>query len=101
MMTCTATSCVGNSPSTTASLSGRRWDAARSQTPPALPEMRGSPRLLLDARREAMQARDSSRFALDEAMPRGLMGMAGRPFVWQVITTATAQLGRVRFLSLE
>jgi DNA-binding GntR family transcriptional regulator len=49
-----------------------------------------------------MQDRDFTRFfALDEAMHRALMGMAGRPFVWQVITGAKAQLDRVRFLSLE
>ncbi len=39
-------------------------------------------------------------FTLDEAMHRHLIGMAGRPFVWQVIAGAKAQLDRVRFLSL-
>lgn len=39
-------------------------------------------------------------FALDEAMHRHLIVMAGRPFVWQVIAGAKAQLDRVRFLSL-
>lgn len=39
-------------------------------------------------------------FALDEAMHRHLIGMAGRPFVWQVIAGAKAQLDRVRYLSL-
>ena len=40
-------------------------------------------------------------FALDEQMHRHLMLIAGHPFVWQVITSAKAQLDRVRFLSLE
>ena len=40
-------------------------------------------------------------FALDEAMHRALVEPAGRPFMWQVITDAKAQLDRVRFLSLE
>jgi DNA-binding GntR family transcriptional regulator len=40
-------------------------------------------------------------FALDDAFHRQLMGMAGRPFVWQLITGAKAQLDRVRFLSLH
>ncbi len=40
-------------------------------------------------------------FASDEAMHRLLMTMAGRPFVWQIIAGAKAQLDRVRFLSLE
>jgi DNA-binding GntR family transcriptional regulator len=40
-------------------------------------------------------------FALDEAMHRTLMEVAGRKFVWPVIAGAKAQLDRVRFLSLE
>ena len=36
-------------------------------------------------------------FTLDEAMHRDLMAIAGRPFVWQVIAGAKAQLDRVRF----
>ncbi|MGI4952437.1 MAG: GntR family transcriptional regulator [Janthinobacterium lividum] len=56
----------------------------------------------LAAQRDAMARRDfPAFFALDEAMHRALMGMAGRPFVWSVITGAKAQLDRVRFLSLE
>lgn len=39
-------------------------------------------------------------FALDEAMHRALMQVAGHPFAWQVIAGAKAQLDRVRFLSL-
>ena len=39
-------------------------------------------------------------FALDEAMHRALMHIAGHPFAWQVIAGAKAQLDRVRFLSL-
>ena len=50
----------------------------------------------------ALTKRDFQRFfALDEAMHRTLMMIADRPFVWQVITGAKAQLDRVRFLSLE
>jgi len=49
----------------------------------------------------AMEARDfAAFFALDEAMHRSLMGIAGHPFAWQVIAGAKAQLDRVRFLSL-
>ena len=40
-------------------------------------------------------------FTLDDAMHHTLMDLAGRPFVWQVIAGAKAQLDRVRFLSLE
>jgi DNA-binding GntR family transcriptional regulator len=59
-------------------------------------------RALLTAQSAAIQARDfTGFFALDETMHRSLMTMAGRPFVWQVITGAKAQLDRVRFLSLE
>jgi DNA-binding GntR family transcriptional regulator len=39
-------------------------------------------------------------FALDEAMHRRLMELAGHPSVWPVIAGAKAQLDRVRFLSL-
>lgn len=39
-------------------------------------------------------------FALDEAMHRSLMLIAGHPFIWPVIMGAKAQLDRVRFLSL-
>lgn len=56
----------------------------------------------LVARQAAALARPdfAAFFALDEAMHRHLTGMAGRPFVWQVIAGAKAQLDRVRFLSL-
>lgn len=48
-----------------------------------------------------MAARDfAAFFALDEAMHRSLMEIAGHPFAWQVIAGAKAQLDRVRFLSL-
>ena len=57
---------------------------------------------LLDDQDAALRQSDFPRFfALDEAMHRTLMMIAGRPFVWQVITGAKAQLDRVRFLSLE
>ena len=49
----------------------------------------------------AMAAGDfAAFFALDEAMHRSLMEIAGHPFAWQVIAGAKAQLDRVRFLSL-
>lgn len=49
----------------------------------------------------AMAASDfAAFFALDEAMHRSLMEIAGHPFAWQVIAGAKAQLDRVRFLSL-
>lgn len=56
----------------------------------------------LIAQQEAALARPdfAAFFALDEEMHRHLIGMAGRPFVWQVIAGAKAQLDRVRFLSL-
>lgn len=58
--------------------------------------------VILDAQDLAMEQRDfSAFFVLDETMHRTLMEMSGRPFVWQVIAGAKAQLDRVRFLSLE
>ena len=59
-------------------------------------------RVLLQEQHTAIAGGDFARFfALDEQMHRHLMQVAGRPFVWQVITGAKAQLDRVRFLSLE
>jgi GntR family transcriptional regulator, rspAB operon transcriptional repressor len=73
-------------------------DAARLHRPEQLAELRG----LLAQQDVAMAARDfAAFFVLDEAMHRMLVQMAGRPFVWQVITAAKAQLDRLRFLSLE
>ena len=73
-------------------------DAARKATDITT----GILRTLLDDQDSAMRNQDFPRFfALDEAMHRTLMMIAGRPFVWQVITGAKAQLDRVRFLSLE
>lgn len=73
-------------------------DAARGATAADAADLRFG----LLAQRDAMAQRDfPAFFALDEAMHRRLMEMAGRPFVWQVITGAKAQLDRVRFLSLE
>ncbi len=40
-------------------------------------------------------------FGFDEQMHRQLMLLAGHPFIWQVITSAKAQLDRVRFFSPE
>ena len=77
-------------------------DAARRATPADGAHLRD-----LVARQEAALAQPdltqpdfAAFFALDEAMHRHLAGMAGRPFVWQVIAGAKAQLDRVRFLSL-
>ena len=73
-------------------------DAARAATAAEAEALR----LGLHAQRDAMTARDfPAFFALDEAMHRTLMELAGRPFVWPVIAGAKAQLDRVRFLSLE
>lgn len=73
-------------------------DAARLVAPADLRALRA----MLDEQDSAMAARDyAAFFVLDEAMHRALMGIAGRPFVWQVIAGAKAQLDRVRFLSLE
>ena len=55
----------------------------------------------LDQQDRAIAAGDlTAFFALDEAMHRMLMQIAGHPFAWQVIADAKAQLDRVRFLSL-
>ena len=73
-------------------------DAAQRRTPAAVAGLRDT----LGQQGAAMARRDfAAFFALDEAMHRGLVELAGRPFVWQVITGAKAQLDRVRFLSLE
>ncbi len=73
-------------------------DAARKATDVTV----GILRTLLEDQDTAMKKQDFQRFfALDEAMHRTLMMIADRPFVWQVITGAKAQLDRVRFLSLE
>ncbi len=59
-------------------------------------------RRLIEDQQAAIAAGDfASFFALDEQMHRQLMLIAGRPYVWQVIAGAKAQLDRVRFLSLE
>ena len=73
-------------------------DAAARATPDAVAALRAQ----LDAQDAALAAHDfPAFFALDEAMHRALMAMAGRPFVWHVIAGAKAQLDRVRFLSLH
>jgi GntR family transcriptional regulator, rspAB operon transcriptional repressor len=73
-------------------------DAAAAPAPGGVAALRG----LLDEQDRAMARRDfPAFFALDEAMHRTLMEMAGRPHVWTVIAGAKAQLDRVRFLSLE
>ena len=58
-------------------------------------------RLIQDQRSSIADGDFANFFALDEQMHRNLMLIAGHPFVWQVITSAKAQLDRVRFLSLE
>ncbi len=73
-------------------------DAAARATPRAIAALRAA----LEEQQAAMARRDfAAFFALDEAMHRALMQMAGRPHVWTVIAGAKAQLDRVRFLSLE
>lgn len=73
-------------------------DAARGAAPADVAELRRA----LSEQAEVVRAGDlAAFFALDEAMHRRLMDMAGHPFVWQVIAGAKAQLDRVRFLSLE
>ena len=73
-------------------------DAARRRAPGDVAVLHGQ----LAEQSAAMAGRDFTRFfALDEAMHRTLMQIAGRPFVWHVISGAKAQLDRVRFLSLE
>lgn len=73
-------------------------DAARAPRPNDVAQLHA----LLESQTAALAAKDfAGFFVLDEAMHRLLMEMAGRPFVWQVITGAKAQLDRVRFMSLE
>lgn len=73
-------------------------DAAAGAGAADVAELRG----LLERQRSALGGADyAGFFALDEQMHRQLMLMAGRPFVWPVITGVKAQLDRVRFLSLE
>jgi len=73
-------------------------DAARSPQAHELTALSDN----LERQRAAVAAGDyAAFFALDEAMHRTLMHMAGRPFVWQVIADAKAQLDRVRYFSLE
>ena len=71
---------------------------ARAATPGNVVELRRA----LSEQAETVRAGDFvAFFALDEAMHRRLMEIAGHPFVWPVIAGAKAQLDRVRFLSLE
>ena len=73
-------------------------DAAEAAEPADIADLQR----LLHQQRAALETGDfAGFFALDEQMHRQLMLMAGRPFVWPVITSAKAQLDRVRFLSLE
>ncbi len=73
-------------------------DAARRAAPADGTRLRG----LVAQQEAALAASDfAAFFAMDEAMHHHLIGMAGRPFVWQVIAGAKAQLDRVRFLSLS
>lgn len=73
-------------------------DAARNPSPGAIAALAD----IMTAQHDTLRAGDFPNFfAQDEAFHRHLMDMAGRPFVWQVITGAKAQLDRVRFLSLH
>jgi len=54
------------------------------------------------AQRQRTEAGDQHGFfALDEAMHRAILAIAGHATVWQVIASVKAQLDRVRHLSLE
>jgi DNA-binding GntR family transcriptional regulator len=73
-------------------------ESAPAVTPAQVAALRAS----LAAQTEAIGASDIPRFfALDDAMHRTLMEIAGHPLVWPVISGAKAQLDRVRYLSLE
>ena len=73
-------------------------DAARAATAGDVEALRQ----LVAAQTEAIESEDFARFfALDEAMHRRLMDMAGRASVWPIIASAKAQLDRVRYLSLK
>ena len=72
--------------------------AATRVTPAHARELRA---LLRDQARAAAR-NDHARFvALDDALHRHLVAMAGRPNVWHAIEDVKAHLDRVRFLSLE
>ena len=59
-------------------------------------------RALLREQARAVHRHDQAEFiALDDRMHRHLVGMAGRPRVWQRVEEVKAQLDRVRVLSLE
>lgn len=73
-------------------------DAATRATPAAVTHLRGQ----LATQDAALAAHDfPAFFAADDAMHRTLMELAGRPFAWNVIAGAKAQLDRVRYLSLS
>jgi DNA-binding GntR family transcriptional regulator len=73
-------------------------DAARAATAAEVAALRQN----VATQIEAIRAGAFSRFfALDEAMHRRLMEMAGHNSVWPIIAGAKAQLDRVRFLSLK
>lgn len=56
----------------------------------------------LSEQRRALEANDGDAFfASDEAMHAELIGVAGRPAVWNLILDVKAQLDRVRCLSMQ
>jgi DNA-binding GntR family transcriptional regulator len=72
--------------------------AAERVTRPQLAEMRRQ----IERQTSAIAAGDHiAFFALDEAMHRHILAIAGHPKVWELIASVKAQLDRVRHLSLE
>jgi DNA-binding GntR family transcriptional regulator len=65
------------------------------------PQVRSLQRQLAQQQRRVATGDQIAFFALDEAMHRGILAIAGHPSVWELIASVKAQLDRVRHLSLE
>jgi len=72
--------------------------AAERMTQPQLADIRRQ----IEQQTSAIAAGDHlTFFALDDAMHRQILAIAGHPNVWELIASVKAQLDRVRHLSLE
>ena len=65
------------------------------------PQHRALQRQLAQQQRRVDVGDQTGFFALDEAMHRGILRIAGHAKVWELIASVKAQLDRVRHLSLE
>jgi DNA-binding GntR family transcriptional regulator len=73
-------------------------DAAARCTPEAADHL---DELILRQRQCCVRGKEGGFFALDDAMHRYLIELAGRAAIWRVLRDAKAQLDRVRHLSLH